>query len=64
MVKVIGQNGTIGCLDLKSIDLDTKIVTLFALVKKLWSKMSFLIMVASVTHWFKHIFISSHMERD
>ena len=30
--------------------LDTKIVILNALVRKLWSKMSFCIMVANVTH--------------
>ena len=34
-------NGTIGFLDLKIIDLDTKNVILSALVKKLWSKTYF-----------------------
>ena len=49
-VKVIGKiNSTIGFLDLKNIDLDTKIVILSVLVQKLWSKTSFFIMVASVT---------------
>ena len=48
-VKVIGKiNGTIGFLDLKNIDLDTKIVILSVLVQKLWSKTSFCIMVANV----------------
>ena len=43
------KNGTIGFLDLKNIDLDTKIVILSALVQKLWSKTSFCIMVVNVT---------------
>ena len=42
-------NSTIRFLDLKNIDLDTKIVMLHALVPKLWSKTSFCIMVANVT---------------
>ena len=41
-VKVIGKkiNGNTGFLDLKNIYLDKKIVMLFALVLKLWSKTS------------------------
>ena len=41
-------NDTIGFLDLKNIDVETKIVILSALVRKLWSKMSFCIMVDNV----------------
>ena len=37
----VKTNGTIGFLDLKNIDLDTKIIILSALVQKLWSKKSF-----------------------
>ena len=49
-VKVIGQtNGTIRFLDLKNIYLDAKIVISSVLVRKLWSKTSFCIMVANVT---------------
>ena len=44
------QNGTIGFLYLKNIDLDAKIIVISALVQKLWSKTSFCIMVANVTH--------------
>ena len=45
------RNGTIRFLDLKNIYLNAKIVILSAsdLVQKLWSKMSFCIMVANVT---------------
>ena len=43
------QNGTIGFLDLKNIDLDAKIIVISGLVQKLWPKMSFCIMVANVT---------------
>ena len=47
--QVIGTNKWhIGLLDLKNIDLDTKIVILSALAQKLWSKMSFCIMVANI----------------
>ena len=42
-------NGIITILDLKNIDLDTKIIILRALVQKLWSKTSFCIMVPNVT---------------
>ena len=49
-VKVIGKiNGTIRFLPLKNIYLDAKVVILSALVWKLWSKMSFCIMVVNVT---------------
>ena len=34
----------------KNIDLDAKIIVISALVQKLWSKTSFCIMVANVTH--------------
>ena len=37
----VKTNGTIRFLDLKNIDLDTKIIILSALVQKLWSKTSF-----------------------
>ena len=45
--QVIGQNKW--HLDLKDIDLDTKIVILSVLVQKLWSKTSFCKMVDCVT---------------
>ena len=44
------RNGTIGFLDLKNINLVTKMVTLSALFQKLMSKTSFCIMVANVMH--------------
>ena len=44
------KNGTIRFLDVKNIDLDAKIIVISALVQKLWSKTSFCIMVANVTH--------------
>ena len=46
---LVKRNGTIGFLDLKSIDLDAKIVIVSALVQKLWCKTSFWIMMANVT---------------
>ena len=45
----VKTNGTIGFLDLKNIDLDTKIIILSALVQKLWSTTSFCIMVDNAT---------------
>ena len=45
----VKTNGTIGFLNLKNIDLDTKIIILSALVQKLWSKTSFCIMVDNKT---------------
>ena len=42
-------NGTIRFLDLKNIDLDTKIVILRALVQKLRSQVEFCKMVSNVT---------------
>ena len=42
-------NVAITILHLKNIDLDTKIIIISALVQRLWSKISFCIMVANVT---------------
>ena len=44
------QNDTIGFLELRNIDLDTKIIILSVLVQKLRSKAYFCIVVANVTH--------------
>ena len=46
----VKTNGTIRFLDLENIYLGAKIVILSALAGKLWSKMSFCLMVANVTH--------------
>ena len=43
-------NGTIRFLDLKNIDLDTKITTLSNLVQKLLVKPDFCKMMANITH--------------
>ena len=52
-------NGTIGFLDLKNIDLDANIVSLSALVEKVWSNTSFFLQNGSQHNEFEYISHSS-----